>query len=128
MIMRVLGLLFATTLALAAPALAQSSPLMQSSSVWAPASPGASATLGDTTAARYQTHWVRGAVIGGAVLGVGMAWFAAAMCDGDGGSESCGGETVGSFLIGAAVGAGIGAFIGARFPKHPEGAPAPAAE
>lgn len=93
---------------------------MHSSSVWAPAAPAEQAALGDTTAARPQTHWVRGAVIGGAVLGVGTALFAAAWCDSDSGTESCGSATAESFLIGAAVGAGLGAFIGARFPKHPK--------
>ena len=101
----------------AAVAKAVRGPLMQPSAVWAPAAP---ALPGDTTAARPETHWARGAMIGGAVVGLGVAWFAAEMCDGDSGSEDCGAETIGGFLIGAAVGAGLGAFIGARFPKHPK--------
>jgi len=109
-----------------ATASAQSSPLMQPSPVWAAALSSRTLELADTAAPRPETHWVRGAVIGGAVLGVGTALFAAAWCDGDSGTESCGSATAESFLIGAAVGAGIGAFIGARFPKRPtDGTPVP---
>lgn len=116
------GLLLFAAIAviLPAPASAQSSPLMHSSSLWAPAAPAEQGVLGDTTAARPQTHWAKGAIIGGAILGVGTAWFAAEMCDSDSGGGDCGVGTVEGFLIGAAVGAGIGAFIGARFPKHPK--------
>lgn len=124
---RVIPVVFAAVLLLASSASAQSSPLMHSSSLWAPAAPAEQGELGDTTAARPQTHWATGAIIGGAVLGIGMAWFTAGMCDSDSGGGDCGAGAVGGFLMGAAVGAGIGAFIGARFPKHPKDSlPSPA--
>lgn len=67
-----------------------------------------------------QTHWVRGAVIGGATLGLLSALLAAGLCSFNETGENCTAETTGAFFIGAALGAGIGAFIGARFPKHPK--------
>jgi len=70
------------------------------------------------------TNWAKGAVIGGAALGLFTGFLAAGFCGYDETGKNCTTATIGGFLVGAAIGAGLGAFIGARFPKHPKPAEA----
>ena len=56
-------------------------------------------------------HGETGAIVGGAVLGVGGALLGNGLCDSN---ESCTGATIGGAAMGAVIGAVLGAFIGAQ--------------
>ena len=56
-------------------------------------------------------HGETGAIVGGAVLGLGGALLGNGLCQSN---EKCTGATLGGAAVGAVVGAVLGAFIGAR--------------
>ncbi|HJR15876.1 MAG TPA: hypothetical protein VJ808_03400 [Gemmatimonadales bacterium] len=66
------------------------------------------------------THWKEGAVIGGLSVGVGLALVGGALCRSSDNVRSCGGATVGGFLLGGVIGGIAGALIGGQFHKGPE--------
>jgi len=99
-------------------------PRIQASLVWARAAAPAPVLLSVDSNSIPPTNWAKGAVIGGAALGLFTGFLAAGFCGYDETGKNCTTATIGGFLVGAAVGAGLGAFIGARFPKHPKPAEA----
>ena len=72
------------------------------------------------SAAIPKTHWLEGALFGGAALGLLFAEGAAGFCaDTDsGGGHNCGLATVEGFFLGAGLGFTIGGLIGGQFPKR----------
>ena len=65
-----------------------------------------------------KTHWLEGAIAGGALLGLGGAALAGGFCSYSETSDGCTGSTIGGFVVGAGTGFALGALIGGRFPKH----------
>lgn len=67
-----------------------------------------------------QTHWKKGAVIGGLALGIPALLIGLAWCgDPDSGSDrSAAACVIGGTAVATLTGATIGALIGGQFPKH----------
>lgn len=71
--------------------------------------PPTTSAAGRVAPANVGGHGVTGAIIGGAVLGVGGAILGNGLCDSGG---KCTSATIAGAAVGAVVGAVIGAFIG----------------
>jgi hypothetical protein len=63
------------------------------------------------------THWLRGGIIGGLILGAGMSTLIAGLNNASDRSEVSTGGRAGLFLGFGAIGFGIGALIGGQFRK-----------
>jgi len=64
------------------------------------------------TAAVRATHWVKGGVIGGILLGGAFGWFVHGMCE-----SRCGTATLSAAAIGGFAGFIIGALVGGAVPR-----------
>lgn len=69
---------------------------------------------GDTTQSGGKSAAMKGAIIGGVVLGTAVAVAGYQFCQGSESNDDCGGllGIAGGFAIGAVVGAVLGGFIG----------------
>ena len=63
------------------------------------------------------TYWKEGALIGGVVTGLGLAFLADGLCSSSDTSDDCGGALTGGFLVGGVLGGLAGALVGGQFPK-----------
>ena len=63
------------------------------------------------------THWKEGALIGGVSAGLGLAFFASALCRNSDSAGDCGGAFNAGFLLGGVLGGLVGALIGGQVPK-----------
>lgn len=63
-------------------------------------------------------HRLEGAIVGGVVVGAGLALFSNALCGlGDEPASQCAGLVFEYFLLGGAIGGLLGALVGSTFPK-----------
>ena len=71
------------------------------------------------TLTRRPTHWMEGAIVGGAVVGVGTFGLVLTICEDQAETTDCLGSAALNGAIGAFAGAVIGALIGGGIEKHP---------
>jgi len=64
-----------------------------------------------------QTHWLKGGIIGGVILGAAMSTLIAGLNNSSDGSEVTSGGRAGLFVGFGVIGFGIGALIGGQFKK-----------